>query len=206
MSIRDLWDLLAPTGPERVTNWGEAASDAVDGNSVGRFTAGRWYHSPGPRSNLNMVVDRAYASPFIVSYTGSFDRMVLHVTTAAESGAVARLGVYADSGGGLPGALVFDAGSVAIDSTGSKEVTINETLSPGLYWVVTVAQDSGTSPTVNGTLGQRQMVARIASAGTSDAAGYRDNSSSITGAMPATFPTASLDAQSPMPRTQMRAS
>ena len=29
-AIRDLWDLLAPTGPERVTNWGVAISDAVD--------------------------------------------------------------------------------------------------------------------------------------------------------------------------------
>ena len=30
MSMRDLWDLLAPTGPQRVTNWGEAISDKVD--------------------------------------------------------------------------------------------------------------------------------------------------------------------------------
>ena len=30
MSIRDLWDLLAPVAPERVRNWGEAISDEVD--------------------------------------------------------------------------------------------------------------------------------------------------------------------------------
>ena len=35
MSIRDLWDLLAPTGPERVTNWGVAISDDVDALNAG---------------------------------------------------------------------------------------------------------------------------------------------------------------------------
>ena len=34
MSIRDLWGLLAPVGPQRVDDWGEAISDAVDGLSV----------------------------------------------------------------------------------------------------------------------------------------------------------------------------
>lgn len=55
-AIRDLWDLLAPTGPSRVTNWGEAISDAVD--------AGTEVPEPEGASEGDLFIMRVTASGF----------------------------------------------------------------------------------------------------------------------------------------------
>jgi hypothetical protein len=79
------------------------------------------------------------AFPFFVPKTMTFDRIAINVTTAASSGGVARLGIYADNGACYPGTLVLDAGEVATDSTGVKELTISTKLQGGkLYWLAVI--------------------------------------------------------------------
>ena len=71
MSIRDLWDLLAPTGPERVTNWGEAISDAVDsgtndlaGLTIVELSTGVWSgDAPARDPGVNPIEFRSVTDP-----------------------------------------------------------------------------------------------------------------------------------------------
>lgn len=57
------------------------------------------------------------------------DRIGITVKTAAGASETCRLGIYAaNSSTFLPDALVVDAGTVAVDSTGVKEITISETI------------------------------------------------------------------------------
>lgn len=83
--------------------------------------------------NNNLKVE-----PFYVPVTITLTGMQVRVTTAGTASSVARLGVYASdrnwSGGG---ALVLDAGTVAVDSTGVKNLTgLSQSLTPGWYWAV----------------------------------------------------------------------
>jgi len=84
--------------------------------------------------------------PFFVPKTMRFDRIAIRVSTAA-TGAVPRirLGVYEDKGDGsvYPGALVLDAGEVAVNTIGLKELAIDLTLKGGkLYWLALLGQDT----------------------------------------------------------------
>lgn len=101
-------------------------------------------------SALSTAADALDVYPFPVPYTMSFDRIGVNVATAGAAGAKARLGIYADNGQVYPGALVLDAGEVALDSTGAKSITINVTLQPGLYWLARIQNSVGTMPQIYG--------------------------------------------------------
>lgn len=125
--------------------------------------------------------------PWLVPNACTLDRMGIRVAAVAAS-SVVRLGIYADDGSGYPGALVLDAGT--LDSsvgTGHREITVNQVLTPGLYWIGCVSQGGGptlgradVSPFVTGS-----TVDPVTSTG--DWIGY--SSLSITGALPGTFTT-----------------
>ena len=88
------------------------------------------------------------AFPFFIPKTMKFDRIAIRVSTAA-TGATPRirLGVYEDKGDGsvYPGALVLDAGEVAVNTIGLKELAIDLTLKGGkLYWLSLIGQDTAT--------------------------------------------------------------
>jgi hypothetical protein len=73
----------------------------------------------------------------------TFNRAGLDVT-AATATAVTRVGIYADAVDfNFPGALIADWGTIdssAIADPTVANVTINQTLQPGLYWLAVVAQ------------------------------------------------------------------
>ena len=88
----------------------------------------------GLHSHAQFADDRLYASPFYAVGNERFDRIAIHVSTAGNVGATARLGIYADK---LiaPGRLVLDAGEVTLQPTGMKVITINIKLEKQLYWL-----------------------------------------------------------------------
>lgn len=87
-----------------------------------------------------------FAPFFVTGGSQSFDRIACNVGTAGSASSVIRLGVYrAHATTGMPDAMVFDAGTVAADSTGDKIVTISQTLTPGFYWLVMVTNSTGCS-------------------------------------------------------------
>lgn len=85
------------------------------------------------------ALDVMYARPFLVPVRRAFDRIGVNCTTGGTG--TIRFGIYADDGG-QPGSLLLDAGTVTSTGTGAKEVTISQTLDPGVWWLATVAQGS----------------------------------------------------------------
>lgn len=134
-------------------------------------------------------------SPWTVRRTMQFTRIGSEITSAGEAGSVLRLGIYADNGTGYPGALVLDAGTIAGDSATVQEITISQILTPGLYWVGGVVQAApSTQPTVR-TIAMDLTGLVPLTAGTIPAANHPAGVAfvgfSMTGALPATWPTAS---------------
>ena len=86
-----------------------------------------------------ITADTLYASPLWIPRAITADRLAIQVSTAGASGKAARLGIYNDGTNLYPGTLLLDAGTVAVDSTGVKAITISQALTKGLYWVVVVS-------------------------------------------------------------------
>ncbi len=91
----------------------------LDGGSSSEFTNG--------------TIGRLWASPLPVSRALTIDRLAVDVTTL-QAASLNRLGLYASTADGLPGALLVDGGTVDTSTTGLKEVTVDVAVNPGLYW------------------------------------------------------------------------
>jgi hypothetical protein len=104
----------------------------------------------GKTASQVAVVDRLSAVPFTVQ-SGSrpaFDQIAVSLPAAGGTGSTGRLGIYRDSGYGIPGALLLDAGSVATDVTGARTIAINVTLDAGLYWLAYLDKQVTSAPTL----------------------------------------------------------
>jgi hypothetical protein len=101
--------------------------------TIDKFIAGRFYYPGIVTSGTSAgAANFKRASPFYIPVSTSFDRIAVNVTTAGTASALVRLGIY-NVVDGLPTTLVIDAGTVAADTTGVKEITIALTLAPGWY-------------------------------------------------------------------------
>src|SRR3990172_6513068 len=88
--------------------------------------------------------------PFPVGEALTIDRITCGVQAAGAAGSVVRLGIYNDTDG-MPDTLLLDAGTVAGDSTGYKEITVSQALTRGtLYWIAVVCQVAAV-PTLRAT-------------------------------------------------------
>ena len=85
-----------------------------------------------------LVANRLFYTPFFVPRTTTFTRIGVNVSVLAASSTI-RLGIY-NNGNGVPsGAPLLDAGTVSGATTGEKEITISQTLTPGWYWLAVVS-------------------------------------------------------------------
>ena len=153
------------------------------GQAVGlRLVTGFWYGGSGANTSVAPGNGIARYSPLFVPVTTTVDRIGIEVVTAGTTGtSKVRLGIYSDSNG-LPGALVLDAGQANADVTGSREITINQSLARGIYWLVAVPQGSpATEPVLRAMSGWSPFIGT--SSGSGAATGYTQ--SGVTGALPA---------------------
>ena len=133
-------------------------------------------------------------SPWRIRRTTTFSKIGAEVTAAGDSGSVLRIGIYADDGTGYPGALVLDAGTIAGDAIAVAEIATSFTLTPGLYWVGAVVQGvTTTQPTVRTIAmdlgGEMPLTGgTIPAAAAIPVVGFVGFS--MTGALPAAWPTA----------------
>jgi len=120
---------------------------SVDSFGVGTFTSGLYYTQLMAVGDGTLVttLNLLIVSRFAVAKTTTFDRIAAEVTVGAV-GSTVRLGIFADTGGHRPSALVLDAGTIDGNTVAVQEITISQQLVPGLYWVGAVAQ--GGTPTV----------------------------------------------------------
>jgi len=112
---------------------------ALDFNITPKWVVPGWAGKSGTASPSS---GNLFYSPIHVSVSTSYDYLGIKVQGAAAGGSLARLGIYEDDGG-KPGDLLLDAGTVAIDSTGVKQIAISQTLL-GYYWMAYVSDGQAT--------------------------------------------------------------
>lgn len=88
------------------------------------------------------AINRLLVAPWVVYRTQRYDRIAVYVSTNGTSGSVMRLGIYNEGSDGLPGTVLLDAGTVAIDTGAAsiKAITIDLTINPGRYWSASCVQ------------------------------------------------------------------
>lgn len=114
-----------------------STGDAIPSGSVGAnlYNFGGCY--PSSSGTRTLSADTLYATIFFVGASTTFTRIGVNVTTLAGGSSI-RLGIYNVADGRLS-SLVLDAGTVSSASTGEKEATISQALSPGIYALVAVS-------------------------------------------------------------------
>lgn len=98
-----------------------------------------WYTAGS--STITIAAGRVYYIPIFVSEQHTYDRIGIDVD--ADAGTLARLGIYKWSGG-LPGALILDAGTVATNAIAAVAAVINQVLERGYYFMAIVADNTPT--------------------------------------------------------------
>lgn len=103
------------------------------------FGADGRYEIPGwdfdGQQSVNFNVGELVYMLIYVPITTTYDRIGIQVNTAVAASLV-RLGIYhPHANGDRPGALLVDFGTVSSASTGIKEITISQELTPGFYFL-----------------------------------------------------------------------
>ena len=114
----------------------------------GALASGRYYYTYSPNSSTTSATlgnGTLRLVPWFVPNAVTITRIGAEVTSTGEAGSKYRIGIYADDGTGTPGALVLDAGQIAGDSATVQELTVSQTLAPGLYWVGGAVQSAPTT-------------------------------------------------------------
>lgn len=154
---------------------------------------------------FSLANDCAAYVPFEVAEGRAFDQIGLQMHwSGPQADTVVRLGIYANDDGD-PGALVVDAGTVDTSTTGTKAITIAETLPPGLYWLCAAHQGVGTGTVVMvGAAGSLSPVP-VPSAGYlgQNNGGWKD-AAGPAGALPDPAVISSRDLYSVIPRLFLR--
>jgi hypothetical protein len=142
-----------------------------------------------PMSGLfvaTMAHQTTYYEPIYISKTTTFDRIAIHTQAGHVGSTTVRLGIYNDNDG-LPSTVLLDAGTVAPSAANTNyQITISQSLSPGLYWLAFCQQ--GTAPTTaayygaaaSGSIGSFMIVQSTTTFGGSLVQGF--SQSSVTGA------------------------
>jgi hypothetical protein len=93
-------------------------------------------------SGIALTVSTEYAVPMAFGFNATLAGIALSVTTAGTN---IRVGVRADTGGMLPGSVLYDGGTVAA-TTGVKTFTPGISILSGrIYWVTATPQGAGCS-------------------------------------------------------------
>lgn len=97
------------------------------------------------------VAGQLVAYPIWFSHTETWTRIGTELFVGSGSATEKmRLGIYADSGG-YPGALVLDAGEIALQTSGEKELTISQSLTANtVYWLAQNTNDASGFTSVSG--------------------------------------------------------
>ena len=147
-------------------------------------------------------------APWLVTRPLALSKIGTEVTVIGDVGSKLRLGIYADNGNAYPGSLVVDAGQIAGDSATAQELTISQTLAPGVYWIGGAVQAvTTTQPTVRvlnvdwDPALAIPMGTTLASVTNVTGAGF--SQASVTGALPSTF-TSTVTPTGNVPRLLMK--
>lgn len=130
-------------------------------------------------------------SPVYIARAGTITAISAECTVlSTEVGAVFRVGVYADRGDGVPGALVVDGGTIAFGSGNTatqQTVTVSKAVTPGWYFVGGAVQVVTSSQPTMRSLATGTIVSALGAASLTTAAALGYQVPSISGALPNPF-------------------
>jgi hypothetical protein len=164
------------------------------------FQAGRWYgpaNDMGGASNLTLTADRIYGMPVYVPVT-TFNQGIGFFVITAAAGKSVRLGIYADNGG-VPGALLVDAGAVSVAAVDAAALALTYWLRPGWYWLACLSEGT---PVIRGQNNGGPSLLGVASNTGTDC----DNfvyAAQAYGALPANFPALTYGSTAAGPRVSL---
>lgn len=117
--------------------------------------------SQGTTTSNSLGINTLRVGPWAVCAPLSISVLWCDYSAAGDAGSTFRIGIWAaDLAGGLPGTLVYDAGTVSVAGTpGAAEVAVSPSLSlqPGMYFIGGALQggsSQATMRTVNYAVGQ----------------------------------------------------
>jgi hypothetical protein len=130
----------AGTSGQVLTSAGAGATPTWGNFNALRWRTGAVYAPTGATAvaaagNLTNI----YMVPIYIPNTITLTKIGVNVTTAATTaGSTIKLGIYSNTNSGssdLPNTLFLDAGTVASDTIGYKEITISQSVTAGIYWL-----------------------------------------------------------------------
>lgn len=193
-----VWASGLGLGSSRLTNYTASGTTFAYTQPLGLTSANRTF--------ATATVGRMQAHALRVEETTSYDRIAIHIVTAGtDAGDLFRLGVYSPGTTISEHNLILDAGTIAATTTGLKAITIDLTLSRGIYFLVAARQTTGTpanSIVTTGVTGSDPYFARTDLLGFS--AGIAGNNNQVGGAFPATTSGVQLYTQSDAPYIALR--
>jgi hypothetical protein len=94
----------------------------------------------------NFTPNSLWFCPFVAPFDVTIDRLCVEVTTAGAASSLGRIGIYAVTGG-VPAALIRDAGTFDGSALGVKELTLDPTvtLSGGTNYAFAFFHNSGSN-------------------------------------------------------------
>jgi hypothetical protein len=105
-----------------------------------------YYKTPSSNSSATWQVNRTAYVPIFIAESTTLDRIGIRTGGSFSGTATVRIGIY-DSANGQPSTVELDAGTVSATAAGTNyEITINHTLSAGLYFL---AQNSQVAASTN---------------------------------------------------------
>lgn len=147
VAARGLETVVAADVPSEVlARAGQA--DAFGPPAIARHTlrpvrrSGGWRGPQGVVASASPGVNVLTLVPAWFAESEYVDALTMNVAVAAGAGGVARLGIYADGGVGLPASLLMEASAtVATTATGKKQADLPFPVYPGgLAWLACVQQ------------------------------------------------------------------
>ena len=128
------------------SNGSTGATGASNGDGFRTWSSGKWYSAPANNvGSLAQTLGTCSYIPIWIPNTVTLDRLAVYCT-GSVAGAQARLGIYNnDSSTDTPGTLLLDAGQVAaVTNATFYSITINQSVSAGLYWLAAAFQGTTT--------------------------------------------------------------
>lgn len=117
------------------------------------WLSGRYYRTLIAGSNITATANTTYYTPLIVPSTTTIDRIGILTQSTFSGTASIRFGIYSNTNS-APDQLILDAGTVSATTANVfYQITINQTLSAGIYWLAANTQTAATTNAYVGVTG-----------------------------------------------------
>lgn len=83
-----------------------------------------------------------FAGIFLAAFDMKIDRLAVRIDSPASAGSKLRLGIYSCQDDLYPGGLILDAGEVEASEAGFKQLSIEQVLKRGYYFLAVLLEES----------------------------------------------------------------